>query len=204
MAQAGTGDLMRKRKICVLGSRAVGKSSLIVKFVEDHFVEPYYPTIEQSYFKQVQFKGKDYDVSIIDTAGQDEYSLLSAKHAVGIHGYLLVYSVINRQSFEMVRIVYEKLKAFQDIEHLPAVVVGQKSDLVDKDNTLREVTADEAEKLAKECNLRWIETSAKANANVTRVFDMCLEEIEKSMNPNQASAASNQNSASNKDGCIVM
>jgi len=109
-------------------------------------VEPYYPTIEQPYFKQVPFNGVEYDVSIIDTAGQDEYSLLSAKHAVGVHGYILVYSITNRQSFDMVRIVYEKLRNFQvrfhsqpsflphpvrqDISHLPAVVVGQKSDLV--------------------------------------------------------------------------
>jgi hypothetical protein len=91
----------------------VGKSSLIVQFVKNQFIEPYYPTIEQAYYKQVRFKGVDYDVSIIDTAGQDEYSLLSPKYAVGIHGYVLVYSVNNRHSFDMVRIVYEKLKNFQ-------------------------------------------------------------------------------------------
>lgn len=139
MAQSGSGDLMRKRKICVLGSRAVGKSlstsgliiflsksslhpsdalytgksSLIVQFVKGQFIEPYYPTIEQAYFKQVNYKNVEYDVSIIDTAGQDEYSLLSPKYAVGIHGYILVYSVNNRHSFDMVRIVYEKLKNFQ-------------------------------------------------------------------------------------------
>lgn len=197
---------MRKRKICVLGSRAVGKSSLIVKFVEDHFIEPYYPTIEQPYFKQVPFKGVEYDVSIIDTAGQDEYSLLSPKHAVGVHGYILVYSVTNRQSFEMVRIIYEKLKAFQDISHLPAVVVGQKSDLVEKDGQRREVPAEEAEKLAKERSLRWIETSAKCNANVARVFDMCLEEIEKSMHPTDgtAAAAGTDTTTKNKDNCVAM
>jgi GTPase SAR1 family protein len=76
-------------------------------------VEPYYPTIERPYFKRIPFKGVDYDVSIIDTAGQDEYSLISAKHAVGVHGYILVYSITNRQSFEMIGIVYEKLKNFQ-------------------------------------------------------------------------------------------
>lgn len=86
---------------------------MIIKFVDDTFVEPYYPTIEQPYYKQVPFNGVEYDVSIIDTAGQDEYSLLSAKHAVGIHGYILVYSITNRQSFDMVRIVYEKLRNFQ-------------------------------------------------------------------------------------------
>lgn len=202
---------MRKRKICVLGSRAVGKSSLIIKFVDDTFVEPYYPTIEQPYFKQVPFNGVDYDVSIIDTAGQDEYSLLSAKHAVGIHGYILVYSITNRQSFDMVRIVYEKLRNFQDISHLPAVVVGQKSDLVGTDESLREVPAEEAAQLAKERGLAWVETSAK-DKNVNVVFEMCLKEIEKVMHPEEAAAAAaaaanappNGAATNDKDKCIAM
>jgi Ras family len=81
--------------------------------VDNHFIEPYYPTMEATHFKQIPHKGVEYDVSIIDTAGQDEYSLLSPKHAVGMHGYILVYSVASRQSFDMVKIVYEKLKNFQ-------------------------------------------------------------------------------------------
>lgn len=203
MAQAGSGDLMRKRKICVLGSRAVGKSSLIIKYVENHFVEPYYPTIERPYFKRIPFKGVDYDVSIIDTAGQDEYSLISAKHAVGVHGYILVYSITNRQSFEMIGIVYEKLKNFQDIGHLPAVVVGQKCDLVEKDESLREVTKEEAEKAARERGLPFIETSAKESDNLSKVFDMCLEEIEKSLHPNE-NPSSNAGKKPDDGGCIVM
>jgi Ras family protein len=199
MAQPGSGDLMRRRKICVLGSRAVGKSSLIVQFIKGQFIEPYYPTIEQAYFKQVRFKGVEYDVSIIDTAGQDEYSLLSPKYAVGIHGYVLVYSVNNRHSFDMVRIVYEKLKNFQDISHLPTVIVGQKNDL---EPHLREVPKDEAEALAKERGLRWIETSAKSNDNVTKVFDMCLEEIDKSINPRDPNAPATQDA--DDKGCIIM
>jgi Ras family protein len=64
------------------------------------------------------------------------------------------------------------------------------------------VPAEEAKKLAEERGLRWIETSAKSNANVEKVFDMCLEEIEKALHPNDTGAkapASNQ-----KEGCIVM
>ena len=40
---------------------------------------------------------------------QDEYSILNSKHFIGIHGYLLVYSVASKQSFEMVRIIREKI-----------------------------------------------------------------------------------------------
>lgn len=77
--------------------------------------------MEATHFKQIPHKGVEYDVSIVDTAGQDEYSLLSPKHAVGMHGYILVYSVTSRQSFDMVKIVYEKLKNFQVRPSFPAL-----------------------------------------------------------------------------------
>ena len=84
------GDILKKRKIAVLGSRSVGeppkliicdfmlipwsttsgKSSLVIQFTENQFIESYYPTIENTFTKSVSYKGVDYDCDIIDTAGQ--------------------------------------------------------------------------------------------------------------------------------------
>jgi Ras family protein len=84
------GDILKKRKIAVLGSRSVGepakfiiydsmliplsttsgKSSLVIQFTENQFIESYYPTIENTFTKSVNYKGVDYDCDIIDTAGQ--------------------------------------------------------------------------------------------------------------------------------------
>lgn len=47
-----------------------GKSSLTVQFVENHFVESYYPTIENTFSRTIKFKGQEYATEIIDTAGQ--------------------------------------------------------------------------------------------------------------------------------------
>ena len=47
-----------------------GKSSLTVQFVDGHFVESYYPTIENTFSKTIRFKNQDYATEIIDTAGQ--------------------------------------------------------------------------------------------------------------------------------------
>ena len=60
----------RHRKIALLGSRSVGKSSLTVQFVDSHFVDSYYPTIENTFQKVVKYKGHDFNLDIIDTAGQ--------------------------------------------------------------------------------------------------------------------------------------
>jgi Ras family protein len=60
---------------------------------------------------------------------QDEYSLFNHKYAVGIHGYILVYSIASRQSFEMIQTLHDKILDFQGVEKVCCVVVGQKSDL---------------------------------------------------------------------------
>lgn len=59
-----------KRRIAVLGSRSVGKSTLIVRFMENVFVDSYYPTIEATFTKSIKYKGRSYNCDIIDTAGQ--------------------------------------------------------------------------------------------------------------------------------------
>ncbi|MCJ1309984.1 GTP-binding protein [Agyrium rufum] len=63
-------ESLKQRKIAVVGSRSVGKSSLTVQFVEQHFVESYYPTIENTFSKVILFKGEGYVTEIVDTAGQ--------------------------------------------------------------------------------------------------------------------------------------
>lgn len=86
-----------------------GKSSLAVRFVDGHFVDSYYPTIENTFSKMIKYKGQDFSTEIVDTAGQDEYSILNSKHFIGIHGYMLVYSVSSLPSFEMVQVIREKI-----------------------------------------------------------------------------------------------
>jgi len=169
------GDPLKKRKIAVLGSRSVGKSSLVIQYTESHFVEAYYPTIENIFSKGINHKGIEYDCDIIDTAGQDEYSILNHKHAIGVHGYVLVYSVASRASFEMVRIVYDKIISFCGLPAIPCVIVGQKRDL----SRYRQVSEKEGQELAYSVGSAWIETSARNNENVAKVFEMCLNEIEK-------------------------
>jgi Ras family protein len=163
------------RKLAILGSRSVGKSSLTVQFVENHFAETYYPTIENTFTKIVKFKGEEFAVEIMDTAGQDEFSILSSKHAIGIHGYVLVYSIASKQSFEMCAILRDKILDFTGLNWIPIVLVANKVDL----HAQRQVSTEEGKKAAQDWKCAFIETSAKHNQNISRVFDQMLGEIEK-------------------------
>ncbi|KAI9687528.1 MAG: GTP-binding protein [Bathelium mastoideum] len=186
----------KQRKIAIVGSRSVGKSSLTVQFVDGHFVESYYPTIENTFSKVIRWRSQDYATEIIDTAGQsadddnfakDEYSILNSKHFIGIHGYMLVYSLASKQSFEMVRIIRDKILNHLGADWVPLVIVGNKSDLRPEQ---RQVTADDGRRIAEEFRCVWTEASARYNENVSKAFDLMIGEIEKSHNPNEPTGGS--------------
>jgi len=165
----------KSRKIAVMGSRSVGKSSLTVQFVENHFVESYYPTIENTFSKLIRYKGQEYQTEIIDTAGQDEYSILNSKHSIGIHGYVLVYSVTSRSSMEMCRIIRDKILNHTGTEWVPIVLIGNKSDL----HMQRQITPEQGKIQAQQWSCAWTEASARHNENVQKAFELCIGEIEK-------------------------
>ncbi|KAF2742234.1 rheb small monomeric GTPase RhbA [Sporormia fimetaria CBS 119925] len=183
----------KQRKIAIVGSRAVGKSSLTVQFVDGHFVESYYPTIENTFSKVIRFKGQDFATEIIDTAGQDEYSILNSKHFIGIHGYMIVYSVASKQSFEMARIIRDKILNHLGTDWVPIVIVGNKSDL---NPAQRQVTKEDGQALARDFNCAWTEASARYNENVQKAFDLMIGEVEKSQNPAEP--------AGGGKNCVVM
>ncbi len=135
---------------------------MTVQYVDEHFVESYYPTIENQFSKIVRYKGQDYAIEILDTAGQDEFSIMNQKHLIGVHGYVLVYSVVSRSSFEMLRVIRDKILNSTGTDTIPMIVVGNKSDLT----TQKNVSSEEGIKLATEFNCAFIETSAKNNDNV--------------------------------------
>lgn len=60
---------------------------------------------------------------------QDEYSIFQRQYAVGIHGYVLVYAVTSKTSFEMVKIINEKILNALGTDKVPRVLVGNKKDL---------------------------------------------------------------------------
>ncbi|KAI8057321.1 ras-2 [Syncephalis plumigaleata] len=168
-------DNEKSRKIVVLGFRAVGKSTLTVQFVENHFVDSYYPTIENTFTKAIKYNGQEYQCEIIDTAGQDEFSILNSRHAVGIHGYVLVYSITSKSSLEMVKIIRDKIVNYTGSEWVPMVLVGNKSDL----HLQRQVSEEEGRELANQWSCQWTEASAKHNQNINLIFEMLLAESEK-------------------------
>jgi len=169
---------VRQRKVALLGYRSVGKSSLAIQFVQGQFVDSYDPTIENTFNKNIKLRNQDFEIAVVDTAGQDEYSIFPTQYTVGIHGYVLVYSIESSKSFEIVQLIYEKIMDMIGDPNIALVLVGNKSDLQQNE---REVSKEQGEKLAKEMNAVFLETSAKDNICVNDLFERCVAQIEKAL-----------------------
>ncbi|CAI4057280.1 hypothetical protein N7582_000819 [Saccharomyces uvarum] len=176
-----------QRKIALLGARNVGKTTLTVRFVESRFVESYYPTIENDFTKIISYRNHDCTLEILDTAGQDEASLLSMKSLTGVRGIILCYSIVNRASFDLIPVLWDKLVDHMGRDDLPVILVGTKSDLErDAKDESRCVTKAEGEKLAstigsqdKKNQAMFIECSAEQDYNVEEAFTLVLKQMER-------------------------
>uniref|UniRef100_A0A6B2LKS8 Uncharacterized protein n=1 Tax=Arcella intermedia TaxID=1963864 RepID=A0A6B2LKS8_9EUKA len=173
----------KQRKVALMGSRAVGKSTVTVRFVDDLFVESYNPTIENTFHKVIKFRGEEFNTEIVDTAGQDEYSIFQRQYSVGIHGYILVYSVTSKSSFEMVKVINDKILNALGTDYVPRVLVGNKTDLYIE----RQITTEEGRALAAQWKCAFVETSAKNNENIVAIFTSLLSEIQQDAMPEEQS-----------------
>ncbi|TKR76628.1 hypothetical protein L596_017742 [Steinernema carpocapsae] len=170
---------MPQRKIAVMGYPCVGKSSLTLRYVEGSFPDAYDTTIEDYHSKSMKFLNRTYMLKITDSAGQQEYSLFPRSCSVDIDGYILVYAIDDKRSFDMMQVIHDKIiESVGDI-NVPLVIVGNKQDL---QHTSRVVSLQEGNKLAKEWNAVFLEASAKDNMDVEKIFEKLLYEIERSKN----------------------
>eukprot|EP00158_Paraphelidium_tribonemae_P008103 Partr_v1_DN28475_c3_g1_i2_m41862 putative ras homolog enriched in brain len=163
----------KNRKIAVIGSRAVGKSTLIAQFVEGQFSDSYYPTIENTFTKQLSAHGDDFTLEIMDTAGQDEWGIMSSSQTLGVHAYIIVYSIASKQSFDTAKVIHEKVLNYTGSSSIACVLVGNKTDL----ERQRQVTAAQGEELARELKCSFMESSAKLNSKIVDIFTQSIAEI---------------------------
>ncbi|KAF9929512.1 Ras GTPase [Linnemannia zychae] len=166
-------QLMREYKLVVVGGGGVGKSALTIQFIQSHFVDEYDPTIEDSYRKQCVIDEEVALLDVLDTAGQEEYSAMREQYMRTGEGFLLVYSITSRNSFEEISTFYQQILRVKDKDVFPIILVANKCDLEHE----RQVSTHEGRELAKQFGSRLIETSAKQRINVDEAFYNLVREI---------------------------
>ncbi|CAF0796087.1 unnamed protein product [Brachionus calyciflorus] len=163
---------MTEYKLVVVGAGGVGKSALTIQLIQNHFIDEYDPTIEDSYRKQVVVDGETCLLDILDTAGQEEYSAMRDQYMRTGEGFLCVFAVNNSKSFEDIKQYREQIKRVKDCEDVPMVLVGNKIDLPSRNVDIRE-----AQKTADEYGIPFVQTSAKTRQGVEEAFYTLVREI---------------------------
>ncbi|XP_019874918.1 ras-like protein 1 [Aethina tumida] len=164
---------MTEYKLVVVGAGGVGKSALTIQLIQNHFVDEYDPTIEDSYRKQVVIDNETCLLDILDTAGQEEYSAMRDQYMRTGEGFLLVFAVNSAKSFEDIGTYREQIKRVKDAEEVPMVLVGNKCDLTAL------VDMNQAKEIAKQYGIPFVETSAKTRMGVDDAFYTLVREIRK-------------------------
>lgn len=160
-------------RICLLGDANVGKTSLLSRFCDNSFKEKYNNTIGVD-FRLVTLKCNGFisKIHIWDTAGQERFRSLALNYLNNSHGFIFMYDITDRDSFNNV-VNWIDLALEKNVKTIANFLVGNKCDNEGK----RQISVEEGKNLAKDKNLFFMETSAKANNNVQKLFYFFLYKL---------------------------
>jgi len=160
-------------KIIIIGEPAVGKTSLVKKFVSGQFANDYRASIGTNIFttKINLNSGIDVKIQIWDIAGQERWIAMRTIYYKGTDGVLIVADLTRKTTFEQIeKFWYPDLK--KNNISSPIILLGNKSDLK------KDITEEEIEALGKKIDTKDILiTSAKTGVNVEKAFKLISEQV---------------------------
>ncbi|XP_065564983.1 ras-related protein M-Ras-like isoform X2 [Artemia franciscana] len=183
MSSIPNDEQLVRYKLVVVGDGGVGKSAITIQFFQKLFVTDYDPTIEDSYLQHCEVDGDMCILDVLDTAGQEEFSAMREQYMRKGDGFLLVYSVTDKQSFDNIDQFRTQVQRVKDRDSVPMLLVANKIDLVH----MRRITEEQGREAASRLNIPYMETSAKdPPVNIDAAFHMVVRLIKNSqLNPDR-------------------
>ncbi|XP_078397151.1 ras-related protein Rab-12 [Cetorhinus maximus] len=163
-----------KLQVIIIGSRGVGKTSLMERFTDDTFSEACKSTVGVDFkIKTVELRGKKIRLQIWDTAGQERFNSITSAYYRSAKGIILVYDITKKETFEDVPKWMKMIDKYAS-EDAELLLVGNKLDCeVDRD-----ISRQQGEKFALQVTgMRFCEASAKDNYNVSEIFLKLVDDI---------------------------
>ncbi|KAJ8374950.1 hypothetical protein SKAU_G00055300 [Synaphobranchus kaupii] len=174
-----------KLQIIIIGSRGVGKTSLMERFTDDTFCEACKSTVGVDFkIKTVDLRGKKIRLQIWtaesecisrskDTAGQERFNSITSAYYRGAKGIVLVYDITKQETFDDLPKWMKMIDKYAS-EDAELLVVGNKLDC----ETDRIITRQQGERFASRISgMRFCEASAKDNFNVDEIFLKLVDDI---------------------------
>jgi len=155
---------MIQKKICMVGAFAVGKTSLVARFVESIFSEKYHTTVGVKISKKALNVGdQEWHLILWDLAGEDEFLQIRTSYLRGSAGYLLVVDGTRRATLDTAMSIQQRI--VDTVGNIPFVVLFNKSDLTNE----WEIANDAFEELSHK-DWSWLKASAKTGEGVDEAF----------------------------------
>ena len=167
-------------KLLIIGDSRVGKTSLLLKYVDHVFPEDHIATIGVEYKDKYVNKG-DYNIrlQIWDTAGQERFHSITKNIYRNTNGVIFIYDITKKETFDNIKNwILDLQSASADIK---GIILGNKNDLTDK----REVNMTDLKELGEKYKMPYMETSAKNNVNVNEGFELIVNELLQDKDENQ-------------------
>ena len=158
-------------KIFLLGDSTVGKTSFMIRYLDDTFDDTLFTMGIDSRYKDLVRNNKKIFLRIYDTAGQERFRSIVKNYYKGADGILLMYDVTQLESFNSIKRWVEGIKENIKMEELGLIIVGNKCDLKKE-----KIITDEMKKeLEDSLNIKIIEGSAKEKINVNESFEKLVD-----------------------------
>lgn len=183
-------------KLLMVGDSGVGKSCLLLRFVDDKFNPSFITTIGIDFkIKTIDQDGRKIKLQIWDTAGQERFRTITTAYYRGAMGIIIVYDVTDHNTFDRVETWYKTVQQHAK-EDAQVIIVGNKCDEEDS----RMVSTQEGEELAARLNVPFIEASAKNGLNVSEVFYKLSKLILEKSGDDFQSGGANEDNVDIKNG----
>ncbi|KAH8379489.1 hypothetical protein KR009_005290 [Drosophila setifemur] len=166
-------DLMGK--VIMLGDSGVGKTSLLIRFRDGRYVPSYFLSTVGIDFrnKVVVVDGTRVKLQIWDTAGQERFRSVTHAYYRDAHALLLLYDVTNKTTYDNIRAWLGEIREYAQ-EDVVIVLIGNKADCSGSE---RQVKREDGERLGREHNVPFMETSAKTGLNVELAFTAVARQL---------------------------
>ena len=163
---------LAKYKLVFLGDQSVGKTSIITRFMYDKFDNTYQATIGIDFLSKTMYlEDRTVRLQLWDTAGQERFRSLIPSYIRDSSVAIVVYDVSSRASFVSTVRWIEEVRSERHVDDVMIVLVGNKSDVM---NEKRQVSIEEGDTKARELNVMFMETSAKAGFNIKVCVCVCV------------------------------